>query len=147
MTAKIRMNDDSHNNETPSMHELGQTRHRRGFAGLVLGGLVILLLAGFLLVPLFFGFPARPYAYYPFPFFFFPFGFLIFFFVIFFVVRALFWGMGRGWGWRGGYSRGYWRGYGHYEDATEILRQRYAKGEITKDQFDQMMRDLKAQDA
>lgn len=52
---------------------------------------------------------------------------------------------GWGWGWRGGYSRGYWRGQGYYGGATEILRQRYAKGEITKDQFDQMMRDLKAQ--
>ncbi len=53
-----------------------------------------------------------------------------------------------GLGLAGGYSRGYWRGYGrYYEDATEILRQRYAKGEISKDQFDQMMRDLKAQDA
>lgn len=146
------MNNDSHHNETPSTHILGRLRNRRGFAGLVLGGLVILLLAAFLLVPLFFGFPARPYSYYPFPFFFFPFGFLIFFFVIFFVVRVLFWGLGRGsgwgwgWGWRGGYSRGYWGGYG-YEDATEILRQRYAKGEISKDQFDQMMRDLKAHDA
>ena len=141
------MNNDSQNNETSPTHGLGKTRHRRGFAGLVLGGLVISLLAAFLLVPLFFGFPARPYSYYPFPFFFFPFGFLIFFFFIFFVVRTLFWGMGRGWGWRGGYSRGYWRGYGYYDDATEILKQRYAKGEINKDQFDQMMRDLKAQDA
>ncbi|HEV2390507.1 MAG TPA: SHOCT domain-containing protein [Nitrososphaerales archaeon] len=117
----------------------------------MLGGLVILLLAAFLLFPLFLGFPARPYPYYPFPFFFFPFGFLIFFFAIFFVVRVLFWGLGRGfgwgWGWRGGYSRGYWRGYGYYDDATEILKQRYAKGEINKDQFEQMMRDLKAQDA
>jgi len=71
---------------------------------------------------------------------------LVFFFVIFFVVRSLFWGLGWGWGWRGGYSRSYWRGQG-YGSATEILRQRYAKGEINKDQFDQMMRDLKAQDA
>lgn len=141
------MNDDSQDNRIPSMHDLGQPRHRRGFATLVLGGLVILLLATFLLVPLFFGFPARPYTYYPFPFFFFPFGFLIFFFAIFFVVRVLFWGVGRSWGWGGGYSRGYWRGYGYYGSATEILRQRYAKGEISKDQFDQMTRDLKAQDA
>ena len=28
------------------------------------------------------------------------------------------------------------------DDALEILRQRYAKGEITKEQFDQMTRDL-----
>jgi len=71
----------------------------------------------------------------------------IFFFAIFFVVRVLFWGLGWGWGWRGGYSRGYWRYPGYSGDATEILKQRYAKGEISKDQFDQMMRDLKAQNA
>jgi len=31
-------------------------------------------------------------------------------------------------------------------DAREILRERYAKGEITKEQFEQMMRDLKEHD-
>jgi putative membrane protein len=36
------------------------------------------------------------------------------------------------------YRRRYWYG----DDAREILRQRYARGEITKDQFEQMMRDL-----
>ncbi|MDG6970440.1 MAG: SHOCT domain-containing protein [Nitrososphaerota archaeon] len=50
----------------------------------------------------------------------------------------IFWGFG-GWGWR----RRYWHSapYG-YGDAQEILRQRYARGEITKDQFDQMMKDI-----
>src|SRR2546425_260787 len=61
-----------------------------------------------------------------FPFFFFPFG-------------GLFWG-GGGWGWRG------YPMYGRYhygqDNAAEILRRRYASGEITKDQFDQMMRDI-----
>jgi uncharacterized membrane protein len=27
-------------------------------------------------------------------------------------------------------------------DAEEILRQRYARGEVTKEQYDQMLRDL-----
>ena len=83
--------------------------------------------------------PTTPYAGYPFyGWFFFPFGFIFFFIIIFFIFRLAFWGFG-GWGWR----RRYWygRGYG-YGDAKEILRQRYARGEITKDQFDQMMRDL-----
>jgi len=139
-------NNNSQNNNSSPMRGFGQTRHRRGLMGWVIGGLVILLLAGLFVVPLLYGLPMRPYAY-PFPFFFFPFGFLMFFFVIFFVVRVLFWGRGWGWGWRGGYSRGYWSGQGYYGDATEILKQRYARGEISKDQFDQMMRDLKAHDA
>lgn len=68
--------------------------------------------------------------------FFWPFGFIIPLIFIFFFVRIVFWGFG-GWGWR----RRYWYGSG-YGDAHEILRQRYARGEITKDQFDQMTRDL-----
>ncbi len=136
------MNNDSQDDSSSPMRGYGQAPHRRGLMGWIIGGLVILLLLGLFLGPLLYGFPARPYAYYPFPFFFFPFGFLIFFFAVFFVVRGLFWGWG--WGWRGGYSRGYWHSQRYYGDATEILRQRYARGEITKDQFDQMMKDLRA---
>ena len=64
---------------------------------------------------------------------FFPFGFFFLIFIVFAVGRLLFWPWA--WGWR----RGYWY---HRDEATEILRQRYAKGEITKEQFAQMMRDL-----
>jgi len=110
--------------------------------GWIFGSLAILLLVGVFVVPFFYGSMLGTNGYYPRPYFF-PFGFLIFFFVIFFVARGLFWG----WGWRGGYSRGYWHHGGYYNDAEEILKQRYAKGEITKDQFDQMMRDLQAHDA
>jgi len=53
------------------------------------------------------------------------------FIVLFFISRLVFWPMG--WGWR----RRYW-----YGDAREILRQGYARGEITKDQYEQMKRDL-----
>lgn len=61
-------------------------------------------------------------------FWFFPFvGFLI---VIFFVKWSLW-----GWGWRSSD----WR---HYSDATRILEERYAQGELTRDQFEQMRRDL-----
>jgi uncharacterized membrane protein len=68
--------------------------------------------------------------------FFWPFGILIFFLFIFLITRFIFWGA---WGWR----RRYWYGGGYgYGDAHEILRQRYARGEISKEQFDQMTRDL-----
>jgi putative membrane protein len=74
--------------------------------------------------PFFFGWGFFPW------FFFFPVIFLAFF-----AFRWIFWG-GWGWGW-GGYYRGY------YDDpAMETLKQRYARGEITKEQFEQMTKDL-----
>jgi putative membrane protein len=80
--------------------------------------------------------------YYFFPFF--PFGFFFFaflwIFIIFGVLRWFFW-----WPWGWGYRRrwGYYWGRGYYgDDAYQILRERYAKGEITKDQFEQMSQDL-----
>jgi putative membrane protein len=113
-------------------------RHRmRPFGWVVLGLLAAfvvgsLALWGFSLAtghaPFFF---SAPYPY----FFFFPFGFLFFLFFVFFIVRLIFWG--GWWGWRGRY-----RGYYHWGDAKEVLRQRYARGEITKEQFEQMNRDL-----
>jgi len=86
------------------------------------------------------GYPSVPAGtYYGYPFigwwFFFPFGIFFLFIILLFVSRLIFWPMGGGWRRRYGY------GYG-YGDANEILRQRYARGEITKDQFEQMKRDL-----
>ena len=66
--------------------------------------------------------------------FFFPFGFLFFFLIVILLGRLLFAPWGRGWRQGGPY---------HRDEATDILRSRYAKGEITKEQFDQMTRDLK----
>lgn len=99
-----------------------------------MGGLLLVGLIAFLLTAAF-----HPYyntglmPYYGGWWFFFPFGFFFIFFIIFAVSRLIFWPWG--WGWR----RGYWY---HQDEAAEILRQRYARGEITKDQFAQMMRDL-----
>ncbi len=61
------------------------------------------------------------------------------FFLIFGLLRFAFWGPR----WWGGYYRHYgYGGYGRENDAYHILRERYARGEITKDQYDAMMRDL-----
>ena len=119
--------------------------YRRGIMGWVLGVVLVALLLGFLTTVFYFGGPpaagTAPYAYYPRPFFgffFFPFGIILFVLLIFFVFRLAFWPWRRGYyGYYG--HHGHWRGW---DDANEILRQRYARGEITKDQFEQMQRDL-----
>ncbi len=84
---------------------------------------------------------AAPAAYAaPHPGWWFPFGgFWVFIGLFLFLglARRLFWGP-RGWGgWRSGDG---W--YGRADEAFHILRERYARGEITKDQYEAMMRDL-----
>lgn len=64
---------------------------------------------------------------------FFPWPFFLFFFVIFAVFRFGWWG---GWGYYR-YPRGY---YGR--DPREIVRERYARGEISREQLESMLRDL-----
>lgn len=78
---------------------------------------------------------------YPSPFFFFPFGLIFgvfFIFIIFGAIRWVFWPR-TGWG----YGYGYRGRYGGYSNEYHILRQRYARGEITKEQFEQMTNDLR----
>src|SRR2546428_8883063 len=74
------------------------------------------------------------YGFFPFGFFFFPFGFIFFFFIVFAVFRFLFWG----WGWGGCYR---WQGH-YWGAAAERLNERYAPGEITKQQVEHMARDI-----
>jgi putative membrane protein len=99
---------------------------------LFLVGLVVGLLA---FIGVFGRFAPGPY--YAGPFFFFPFGFLVLAFLIFAVFRFAFWG----WGWRRGYYHGSW-GASSDPYALQILDQRYARGEITKEQYDQMKNDI-----
>jgi len=77
----------------------------------------------------------RPFGYYYPMFPIFPFGFFVGLFWIFIIVMVVRWLVWPGWWGR----RRYWR-YG--DESYYILRQRYARGEITKEQYDQMMRDL-----
>ncbi|MDG6994729.1 MAG: SHOCT domain-containing protein [Nitrososphaerota archaeon] len=70
---------------------------------------------------------------YWFPFPFFPLLFIPVVFLLFFSFRWFFWGC---WGW----GRGGW--YGGYDPAIAALRERYAKGEITREQLEQMTKDL-----
>ena len=88
---------------------------------------------------------AAPVGYYPFYFFPFPLFFIFGFFAFFWIVRWLLFPWRGGWGYGGwGYRRRYWR-YG--DEAYYILRERYARGEITKEQFEQMTRDLQQHNA
>jgi putative membrane protein len=79
-------------------------------------------------------FVLRPTGAFYYPFFPFNFGWLGGIFLIFIVFGIAKWFF---WPWRGGYYS-----YGHHASAESILKERYAKGEITKEQFEQMMHDL-----
>lgn len=111
--------------------EMETGRYRRNaqrwvlvWVGVFLGVVGIIVAAGLVL---------RPFEYYPwFPSFFgwiwIPFAF----FFLFFALRWFFWP----WGWA--YLGGHWTG----DDAYSILRERFARGEITIEQFEQMTREL-----
>ncbi len=67
-------------------------------------------------------------------------GFLLLFlfvWVAFFLVRVAFWSSRRA-----RWAEGRDRRYGGPGPAVEIVRQRYARGEISREQFDQVMTDL-----
>lgn len=116
-----------------------QWNHPRHYLGWAIFGVVAIAVVIFALSAVFF-WPMSNAANYP-MFYrggFFPFGIffgLFWLFVAFMVLRWIFWRP-----WSRGYGGRHWR-YG-YGDEYTILRQRYARGEITKDQYDQMMRDL-----
>lgn len=78
------------------------------------------------------GFPYR-YGFWPFGFFWFPWGLFFLFFVFFWWIPRWGWGLGH-------YGRRYWR-HG-FDPAYSIARERFARGEISKEQYDQILRDL-----
>ena len=61
------------------------------------------------------------------------FGFIFFLWILMWFVRFAMWPW-----WR----TQPWRWHSHRDEASEILRVRYARGEITKDQFEAMLQDL-----
>jgi uncharacterized membrane protein len=118
----------------------GMHQRNRHIFGWVIAGLLGLFVVGGLALWGFALLTGHISLLYPAPFgffFLFPIGFLIFIFLVFFAIRVAFWGRWSGGGWRA--RRGYYYGDA---DAREILRIRYARGEISKDQLGQMMKDL-----
>jgi uncharacterized membrane protein len=65
---------------------------------------------------------------------------LLVFMIVFFILRVAFWSS-RSYGRYGGYG-GYGRPGGMRDPAVMAARQRYARGEITREQYDQIMTDL-----
>jgi putative membrane protein len=120
-------------------------RRARAFIAWGVFGLIILVAASIITSLLFFG-PRSSGIFYPFfPAFFFPFHFgwlggIFIILLVFLIARWVFLP------WRNrNTSSSYWQ---HHDDnsALNILKERYAKGEITKEQFEQMMLDLKRSD-
>lgn len=105
----------------------------RRFAAWGVAGLIILI-GALIVASLIFPGP-RPFGAFFFPFHFGWLGGIFMILVIFWVARWFFWP---------------WRRWGYYQpasqyredDAQNILRARYARGEITKEQYEQMTRDL-----
>jgi putative membrane protein len=120
-----------------SEHEWNRPRH---FFAWGIFALLAVIVASVAVSAFFFATRSVPVAgtYYPSFFFPFPLFFIFGIFAFFWIARWLIFPWRGGWRYRGRY----WR---HQDESYYIIRERYAKGEITKEQFEQMMRDLQQQ--
>lgn len=98
----------------------------RKIAGGAIVGLIVVIAASIVLS--FFAYGGRG-GFFPFPFGWLGGIFLIL--IVFWIARWIFWPWGRG-----------WYRYEH-RSAESILKERYARGDINKEQFQQMMQDLR----
>ena len=107
-------------------------------------GIIVLIAIIGISIALSFYFAPRPLGGFHYPFFFpFHFGWLGAIFLIFIVLLIARWFF---WPWRGGRmgEEGYYSSpHQQRLDAASIVKERYAKGEITKEQYEQMLRDLR----
>jgi putative membrane protein len=116
----------------------------------IVGWSIIGLIAAIgLSIALSFYFVSRPEGgFFQYPFFFpFHFSWLGVFFLIFLAFLVARWLFFWPWRERGGGEGGYHSGRQQQRpDAASIVKERYAKGEITREQFEQMLRDLQRQE-
>ena len=110
----------------------------RGFISLGIIGLIILMGIS-IIIPFLFSAPVfsgvhPQFVYFPFHFGFI--GIVLLIFIIFFISRWVFWSN------RCGDPSRYYSQYSENENAQNVLKERYAKGEITKEQFEQIKKDL-----
>jgi putative membrane protein len=109
---------------------MGTSEYRRNSQWALVWVIVLLAIIAFIVASSLVFRPPGYYSWYPFSFgwIWVPFAF----FFLFFGLRWYFWP----WGW------GDRRRYRNGEDAYFVLRERFARGEITREQFEQMSRDL-----
>ena len=125
-----------------SINGVNNLEEKRMWKYVTWGLLGLIILVGVsLAISIFFFIPRSSGIFYPvLPFFPLHFGLLggiFLLFIVFWIARWLFWP------WREHHPRAHSE---NHREAQDILKERYVKGEITREQFEQIMKDLKQQD-